>query len=77
MSDTPTVVEVDCTTGQVTERPMTEEEISNRIKQAEDYQKQLEEYEAEKAAKDAAKQSAVEKLSALGLTADEIAALSN
>jgi hypothetical protein len=30
MSDTPTIIEVNCTTGEVTERPLTAEEIAQR-----------------------------------------------
>ncbi len=76
MTDTLTAIEVNCETGVVTERPLTPEEISQREADAA-------EYAAYKAAEDAAAQAAAEakasaeaKLAALGLTADEIAALS-
>jgi hypothetical protein len=74
-TDTPMVVEVDCSTGVATERPMTAEEIATRDKIAADFAAQREVEEAEAAAKAAAKASAEAKLAALGLSADEIAAL--
>lgn len=75
MTDTPKVVEVDCSTGITTERDMTAEEIANmQAMQAEAEARRQAEEEAA-AAKAAAKASAEAKLSALGLTADEIAAL--
>jgi len=74
---TPTAIEVNCTTGEVTERPLTAEEISQRETDAAAWaeQKAAEEAAAQAAAE--AKASAQAKLAALGLTADEIAALSN
>jgi hypothetical protein len=75
MTDTPKVVEVDCSTGITTERDMTAEEIANmQAMQAEAEARRQAEEEAA-AAKAAAKASAEAKLAALGLTADEIAAL--
>lgn len=56
--------------------PLTAEEIAQREADAAAYAAQLATQEAEQAAKDAAKASATAKLSALGLTAEEIAALS-
>lgn len=75
MSDTPKILEVDCSTGISTERDMTAEEIANleRIR-AEAEARRIEE-EAQAEAKAAAKASAQAKLAALGLTAEEIAAL--
>jgi len=62
---------VDAITGESYERPLTEEEIANReIMQAESEARQ-----AEQDAKAAARVSALEKLSALGLTEDEVGAL--
>ncbi len=69
------VIEIDCSTGISTERDMTEAELeAQAAMQAEAEQARAAETEA-KAASDAAKASATAKLSALGLTADEIAAL--
>lgn len=76
MSDTPKVIEVDCSTGISTERDMTAEEIANmQAMQAEAEARRAEE-EAAAVALAEAKASAEAKLAALGLTADEIAALS-
>lgn len=76
MSETLTKIVVDCSTGAVEELPLTAEEIAQREVDAAAYA-------AEKAAQEAAEQAAAEakasaqaKLAALGLTADEIAALS-
>lgn len=73
---TPTAIEVNCTTGEVIERPLTAEEIAQNEANAAAWaeQKAAEEAAAEAAAE--AKASAQAKLAALGLTADEIAALS-
>jgi hypothetical protein len=75
MSDTPTKVVVDCSTGITEVIPLTEAEIADletaRVA-AEDQRKAA---EAEAAAVAAAKASANAKLAALGLTAAEIAAL--
>lgn len=69
------IAEVNCTTGESIERPMTTEEIAVLEAQAAEWAT----YEAERTAivdaKAAAKASAEAKLAALGLTADEIAAL--
>ena len=71
-----TVIEVDCSTGVSTERDMTPDEIAAQEKMAADMAAQQAEQEAEAAATAAAKESANAKLVALGLTADEVAALS-
>jgi DNA-binding transcriptional regulator YhcF (GntR family) len=71
----PTVIEVNCVTGQVTERELTSEEIAQREA---DYAAAAEEQvllDAEQTARAEARQSAVDKLSALGLNENEIAAL--
>lgn len=73
---TPTVIEVDCSTGISTERPMTAEEIQTMEERAAAFAAEQAAREAEAQAKAAAKASAEAKLAALGLTADEIAALS-
>jgi hypothetical protein len=72
---TPTAIEVNCETGEVTERPLTAEEIADR-------EAATAAWEAEQAAKAAAeaeaaalKEAAHAKLAALGLTPEEIAAL--
>jgi hypothetical protein len=76
MTSTPIAIEVNCETGEVTERPLTAEEISQREADAAAAATAAEEREAAEAAAVTAKASAEAKLAALGLTADEIAALS-
>ena len=68
--------EVNCETGEVTVRPLTDEEIANLEALATQAEAERAAREAEAAADAAAKESAQAKLAALGLTADEIAALS-
>jgi len=70
-----TVIEIDCTTGVSTERDMTPDEIAAQEKMAADMAAQQAEQEAQVQAKADAKASAAAKLAALGLTADEVAAL--
>lgn len=72
---TPMVVEVDCSTGESVTRPMTADEITRHKAMAEENAKRQAEEAAAAAAKAEAKASAESKLAALGLTADEIAAL--
>jgi predicted Zn-dependent peptidase len=68
MSDEFKAVILDASTGEVTERPFTEQEVAER--------KALDLAEAElKTQKDSARASALAKLAALGLTEEEIAAL--
>ena len=69
-------IEVNCTTGEVIERPLTAEELAQREADAAAYAVAQAEREAEEAAAQAAKESARAKLAALGLSAEEIAALS-
>lgn len=71
------VIEVDCSTGTSTEREMTEEEITAMNERQSAFEAQQAANEAASAAKAAAKSSAEAKLAELGLTAEEIAALSN
>jgi hypothetical protein len=71
-----TAIEVNCTTGEVIERPLTAEELAQREADAAVHAAQQAEREATEAAALAAKESANAKLAALGLTAEEIAALS-
>jgi hypothetical protein len=66
---------VDCSTGITTEVELTAEEIAEREAMTAEYAIQEAAKEAEVAAKTAAKESANAKLAALGLTAEEIAAL--
>jgi hypothetical protein len=75
MSETLTAIEVNCTTGEVTERPLTSEEIAQREADATAYaeQKAIDDAAAEAAAE--AKASGIAKLLALGLTEAEANAL--
>ncbi len=75
MTETLTKIVVDCSTGEQTVVPLTAEEIAQREADALAYAEQKATQEAEEAAKAAAKASAEAKLAALGLTAEEIAAL--
>jgi len=75
MSDTPTVLEIDCTTGVQTERPMTADEIAAQKAQADAFAAQQAAQAEADAAKAAAAASAADKLAKLGLTPEEIAAL--
>jgi hypothetical protein len=69
-------IEINCETGEVIERPLTADEIAaNEAAQAQAEADRLAR-EAEATAAQAAKESAQAKLAALGLTANEIAALS-
>ena len=76
MSDTPTKVIVDCSTGITEVVPLTAEEIADLETARLAAEDQRAAAEAEAAVKAAAKASAEAKLAALGLSADEIAALS-
>ena len=71
----PTKLIVDCSTGVTTEVELTAEEIAQREADAAAFAEQKAQEEAEAAAKAAAKANAEAKLAALGLTAEEIAAL--
>ena len=72
---TPTAIEVNCETGEVTERPLTAEEIAaNEAAQAK-ATAEAKAAEEVATAKAAAKASAQAKLATLGLTADEVSAL--
>lgn len=72
----PTKIIVDCSTGLTTEVELTAEEIAQREADAAAFAEQKALEDAAKAAAEEAKASAQAKLAALGLTADEIAALS-
>jgi hypothetical protein len=71
-----TAIEINCETGEVTERPLTADEIAANEAAAVQAEADRVAREAETAAAQAAKESANAKLAALGLTAEEIAALS-
>jgi hypothetical protein len=71
MSETPIAVIVDCSTKEVTERPLTAEEIAQREADA----AAAAAAEAEREAEEAARLAAIAKLEALGLTAEEATAL--
>jgi hypothetical protein len=73
MADTKIVV--NCETGEVSEVELTAEEIAQREADQAAWEAEQAAIEADKQAKAEAKASAESKLSALGLTPDEIAAL--
>ena len=75
MTDTLKAIEINCETGEVTERPLTAEEIAQRETDAAAYAVEKAARETEAAATAAAKGAAQQKLLSLGLTAEEIAAL--
>ena len=71
----PTKLIVDCSTGVTTEVELTDEEVAQREADAAAFAEIKAAEEAAEAAKAAAKASAESKLAALGLTAEEVAAL--
>jgi hypothetical protein len=75
MTETLNKIVVDCSTGEQTIVPLTAEEIAQREVDAQAYAAQQAIQEAEEAAKAEAKASAESKLAALGLSAEEIAAI--
>jgi hypothetical protein len=72
----PTKLIVDCSTGVTTEVELTAEEIAQREADAAAFAAARQAEEDAKVAREALKASAQAKLAALGLTAEEIAALS-
>ena len=76
MAEVLTKIEVNCLTGEQTIVPLTEEEIAQREVDAAAFAAEQAAREAAETAAAEAKASAQAKLAALGLTADEIAALS-
>jgi Tfp pilus assembly ATPase PilU len=75
MTTTPIAIEINCETGEVVERPLTAEEIAAQAAAAEQAaQEQAAREEEAKVAADA-KASAISKLTALGLSDAEVAAL--
>jgi len=77
MTEVITKLVVDCSTGEATEVPLTTEELAQRETDRLAYEAQEAARLAAEAARSEAQASAVAKLTALGLTADEIAALKN
>jgi hypothetical protein len=77
MTDTPKAIEINCETGEVIERSLTAEEIQKRELDAIAAATAQAEREAVEAAAADAKASAQAKLAKLGLSAEEIAALTN
>jgi len=75
MSDTPTRIEVDCTTGEVKEIPLTPDEIAANNQAAAQAAADAAAREAAAQAEADAKLAAQAKLQALGLTGEEIAAI--
>jgi hypothetical protein len=75
MTEILTKLVVDCSTGEATEVPLTTEELAQRETDRLAYEAQEATRLAAEEAKAVAQASAVSKLTALGLTADEIAAL--
>ena len=75
MTDTPTKVIVDCSTGESTIVPLTAEELAQRETDRIAWEAQEATRLAAEEAKETAKASANAKLKALGLTDSEIAAI--
>ena len=75
MSEVASKVIVDCSTGESTIVPLTSEELQQREADRLAWEAQEAERQALEAAKAEAEASAIAKLTALGLTPDEIAAL--
>ena len=71
MTETLMAMIFDAATGEITERPLTADEIAER----EAMKAEAEAQQTEAEAKATARESALAKLAALGLTADEVAAL--
>jgi len=76
MADRPTKLVVDCSTGITSEVELTDEEIAQRKADSLAFAEAEAARKAEEDAKAAAKASAEAKLAALGLTSEEISALS-
>ena len=75
MSEVPIKVIYDCETGEETIIPLTPEEIAEAEANALAFAEQQAAWEAEQTAKLAARESALAKLAALGLTEEEAAAI--
>lgn len=70
-----TRLEINCETGEQKTISLTEEEIADLLKSADEWDKQQAQMEAEKQAQAQAKASALAKLTALGLTEEEAKAI--
>jgi hypothetical protein len=77
MTEILTKLVVDCSTGQSTQIPLTTEELAQRETDRLAYEAQEAARLVAEEAKEALKASANAKLTALGLTADEIAAITS
>lgn len=77
MTDTPMKVIVDCATGESTTVPLTPEELEQRELDRLAYEASEATRKAAEEEKETLKASANAKLKALGLTADEIAAITS
>lgn len=75
MTEVKTMIIVDCETGEQSERPMTEQEIASQEAMLAESARIQEENAAAAEAQASAKASANAKLASLGLTPEEIAAL--
>ena len=75
MTDTPMKLVVNCSTGEQTEVPLTAEEISQIESDRLAWEVEKSQQLAAEAEQQALKESANAKLAALGLTAEEIAAI--
>lgn len=75
--DRPTKLVVDCSTGEQSVVPLTDEEIAQREADAQAFAAEQAARQAKQEAKDAAKASAKAKLAALGLTEEEVSAFLN
>jgi hypothetical protein len=75
MSEIITKLVIDCETGEQTVVPLTEEELAERELMQLQAIAEQEQREADAAAKELAKASAISKLAALGLSDTEISAL--
>lgn len=71
----PTALEIDCVTGEQIVRLLTAEEIAQRVQQREAFAAEQAAAEAEAQIKADAKLAAQAKLQALGLSGEEVAAL--
>lgn len=74
---TPTKIQVNCSTGEVEEIPLTAEEIAQREEDARQAKLQMEAEAEELARKEATKVAAMEKLKTLGLSDEEVTILLN
>ena len=77
MANTPTKLVIDCATGERKEIPLSAEEIAEREAMAAQAEADRLAQEQAQAEKEAARISATEKLEALGLTPEEIAAITS